>query len=121
MEFSTQHSTNSKDIQRAGTGFMQEPSEAIQQLEARGYDKNLVLKDDHFEIDSGKEKIYPAEFDVDEVVRFENASDPDDQSILYAISSPSHGVKGLYLESYGLYNEDISKEMIEKLRATPAH
>ncbi len=111
-----EQTTNSGDMQKAGTGFMPMPTEAMKHLHQRGYDKNLVLKFDHFEIDSGQEKIYPNEFTVDEAVRFENASDPDDQSILYAISSGSHNIKGLYLESYGLYHEDVSRAMMEKLK-----
>lgn len=110
------HNSHSKDIQKAGTGFMLQPIEAMQEWEAKGYDKNLVLKFDHFEIDSGHEKIYPEEFEIDEFIRFENTSDPSDQSILYAISSPKHNLKGLYLESYGLYTEEVSRSMIDKFR-----
>jgi hypothetical protein len=107
---------NPKDIQKAGTGFMLMPSEAMEELEKKGYTKNLTLKVDHFEVDSGHEKIYPDEFEIDDFVRFENASDPDDQSILYAISSARHNLKGLFLESYGLYTEETSRSMIEKFR-----
>ena len=95
---------------------MQMPTEVMQDFEKKGYTKNLTLKVDHFEVDSGKEKIYPDEFEIDDFVRFENASDPDDQSILYAISSPRHNLKGLFLESYGLYTEETSRSMIEKFR-----
>jgi hypothetical protein len=110
------HNSYQKDIQKAGTGFMLQPIEAMRELESKGYDKNLVLKFDHFEIDSGHEKIYPDEFEIDEFVRFENTSDPNDQSILYAISSPKHGIKGLFLESYGIYTEEVSRSMIEKFK-----
>lgn len=108
-------SQNTNDTLRAGTGFMLQPIEAIEDLQKDGYDQNLVARFDHFELRSGADKAYPNEFEVDEVVRFENTSDPSDQSILYAISSPSHGWKGIYLESYGLYHDDLSTEMIEKL------
>ena len=105
-----------EDIQNAGTGFMQQPSEAISYFEKKGYNKNLVPRFDHFEVDSGKEKLFPGEFEVDDMVRFENTSDPDDQSILYAITSASHGIKGLFLESYGIYTEELSRSMVEKLK-----
>lgn len=107
-------SQNTQDTLRAGTGFMLQPLEALKEFERDGYDKNLVARYDHFELDSGAERAGPEDFEVDEIVRFENTSDPDDQSILYAISS-RHGWKGLYLESYGLYHEDFSTEMLEKL------
>lgn len=105
---------NTHDTLRAGTGFMLQPLEALGEFERDGYDKNIVARFDHFEVDSGAERAYPADFQVDEIVRFENTSDPDDQSILYAISS-RQGWKGLYLESYGLYHEEFSTEMIDKL------
>ena len=95
---------------------MLQPIEAMAEWEERGYTENLVLKGDHFEINDGEISIYPEEFEVDAIVRFENTSDPDDQSILYAISSSKHGIKGLFLESFGLYNEDISSVITEKLK-----
>jgi hypothetical protein len=110
---------NTNDTLRAGTGFMLQPSEAIAELTREGYDRNIVARYDHFELDSGRETLFPLDFEVDEILRFENTSDPDDQSILYAISSPSHRLKGLYLESYGVYHEDFSKDMIRRLSQKP--
>lgn len=107
---------NTNDTQRAGTGFMLNPLEAISELERKGYRQNITLRFDHLEVNSGKEKIYPHEFEVDSITRFENTSDPDDQSILYAISSPAHGVKGVFMESYGLYHEEMSPAMLERVR-----
>lgn len=110
------HTTqNTSDTLKAGTGFMLQPGEAIAQLEREGYSCNIVARYDHFEIDCGKECLFPADFQVDEMQRFENSSDPDDQSILYAISCPSRHLKGLYLESYGVYHEDLSREMLGRL------
>ena len=106
----------SEDILEAGTGFMLCLSEAIHDLEKKGYTENLSLKVDHFESDSGKHKFYPADFEVDQVMRFENTSDPDDQAILYAISDSKLGLKGLYIESYGIDQDEQSKEIIEKLK-----
>lgn len=108
-------SQNSQDTLRAGTGFMLQAIEALEDFQMDGYTQNLVARFDHFELNSGAAKAYPNEFEVDELLRFENTSDPSDQSILYAISSPSRGWKGIYLESYGVYHEDLSTGMIEKL------
>lgn len=113
-------SQNTNDTLRAGTGFMLQPIEALEDFKKDGYDCNLVAHYDHFELDCGRVRVFPAEFVVDEFVRFENTSDPDDQSILYAISSASDGWKGLFLESYGLYHEDFSPEMLRKL-GRPRH
>ncbi|WP_413288859.1 phosphoribosylpyrophosphate synthetase [Bdellovibrio sp. HCB337] len=104
------------DIMQAGTGFMADLSSAIRAFVKQGYTENLTLKIDHFECCSGKQKIYTQEFEVDNVVRFENTSDPDDQSILYAISAPKYGIKGLYVEAYGIYQDEQSHDMIEKFK-----
>lgn len=114
-------SQNTNDTLRAGTGFMLCPMEALADLEKSGYDQNIVACYDHFEVHSGEEILHPDDFEVDEIIRFENTSDPDDQSILYAISSRSHGIKGTFLESYGVYHEDLSTEMIQKLSSHPRH
>lgn len=103
------------NIQMAGTGFMIQPLEVLIRLQRLGYTQNLVPCYDHFEVQSGAVRIFPKDFEVDEVTRFENTSDPDDQSILYAISSPSYGFKGVFLESYGLYHEELSQEMLDVL------
>lgn len=103
-----------KDMEKAGTGFMINPTEALRELERKGYTENLVPRFDHLELHSGQERLSPDQFEVDGIIRFENTSDPDDQSILYAISFGDR--KGTFLESYGLYHEEMSRPMIEKFK-----
>jgi hypothetical protein len=105
-----------QDILEAGTGFMMSLYQMVTQLEKMGYTENLGAKDDHFEARSGAIKLYPKDFVVDKVLRFENTSDPDDQAIIYAISSPEQGIKGVYVDSYGIYQESISPELLRALR-----
>lgn len=108
---------NSTDRARleAGTGFMASLADTIRAFESRGYTENLVPRFDHFEFRSGQEHLAPEDFVLDEMRRFENTSDPDDQAILYAISAPTQGVKGLYVDSYGAYHDDLSERMLRKL------
>lgn len=98
----------------AGTGFMLCLSDMIRDCEKQGYTANLVAEYDHFRVD--QIKIYPDDFFVDEIQRFENSSDPDDQAILYSISSRRYGLKGLYVESYGLYHDSLSPAMLERIK-----
>lgn len=107
---------NSKDELKAGTGFMLELREGIAFFESEGYTENLIALFDHFECQSGAVKLYPKDFKVDGVMRFENTSDPDDQSILYAISSNDGKIKGAFVESYGLYHDELSPEMIDRFK-----
>lgn len=105
-----------EDELTAGTGFMLELREGIRRIENIGYVANLSSRYDHFEAKSGEIKLYPGQFRIDGMLRFENTSDPDDQSILYAISSSDGELKGAYVESYGLYHEELSPEMLRTFK-----
>ncbi len=107
---------NSQDELEAGTGFMLALPERLRDMESRGYTENLVMRYDHFECQSGAIKIYPKDVVVDALMRFENTSDPDDQCILYAIANKNGSCKGVFIESYGLYHEELSPEMIKCLQ-----
>lgn len=90
-------------------------ADTIVDLENAGYEENLSADFDHFSCRVGQIELYPGDFEIDKVVRFENSSDPDDQAILYAISSEKKGIKGLFVESYGLYHEELSQDILDKL------
>ena len=90
-------------------------SEAIQDLQRRGYTYDFNLKPHCLECVSLKLEIHPEDFYVDEMHRFEGMSSTDDNSILYAISS-KNGIKGTLVDAYGVYAENISEEMRKKLR-----
>lgn len=111
-----QEEFTSLDIMEAGTGFMPSLYEMVTRLEHRGYIENLGAHGDHFEARSGALKLYPKDIVVDKMQRFENTSDPDDQAIVYAISAPALGVKGIYVDSYGLNQDDLSPDLLRALR-----
>jgi hypothetical protein len=46
--------------------------------------------------------------------RFEGDSNPDDSSIVYAISSNT-GLKGTLVDAYGAYSENLNFDMAKKL------
>ena len=60
-------------------------------------------------------QIWTEDFEVDEFYRFEGMSSTDDNSILYAISS-KNGIKGLLVDAYGVYSENLNEKMIQKLK-----
>lgn len=90
-------------------------SEAITSLEIRGYANDFNLHPDWIECAPLNIKFKPEEFHVDEVHRFEGMNNPDDSSVLYAISSTS-GLKGLLVDAYGVYADSMSTAMIGKLK-----
>jgi len=90
-------------------------SETMTYLNGKGYTVNFNLKEEHIECHALKLKIHPEAFDVDETHRFEGMSSAGDNSVLYAISS-KNGIKGLLVDAYGVYAENISEAMRKKLR-----
>ncbi|WP_111309777.1 phosphoribosylpyrophosphate synthetase [Confluentibacter sediminis] len=90
-------------------------SETMAYLQKKGYFTDFNLCSEHIECNALKLKLHPEDFDVDEVHRFEGMSSTDDNSVLYAISSKK-GVKGLLVDAYGVYADNISEAMRKKLR-----
>ena len=90
-------------------------SEAINDLQVNEYPYDFNLTPECLECASLKIEIRPEDFKVDKIYRFEGMSSTDDNSILYAISSKK-GIKGLLVDAYGVYAENISEAMRKKLR-----
>lgn len=91
--------------------------EALDGLKAQGYTEDFNLKNNCLECGSGTYQLLHDEFQVDQVYRFEsNSSDPDEESVLYAISADKHELKGTLISSFGIYADPIAEEMIAKLK-----
>ncbi len=93
-------------------------SEAVDDLVRRGYTTDFLLQE-------GQEcllckdhslELSPEEFSIDEVYRFEGMTDPADESIVFAISSEKHGLKGLIINSFGAEFGYRSSKLVEHLR-----
>ena len=90
-------------------------SEAIDGLKKRGYTEDLNLKPHCVECAALDLQLHPEHFTVDEYHRFEGASNPSDNSIVYAIHS-NDGVKGVLVDAYVMYSESMTEDMARKLR-----
>jgi len=88
---------------------------AINDLKNRGYTSDFNLHPEWIECVPMNLRLGPAQFHVDEVHRFEGMTNPDDSSILYAISTPN-GIKGLLVDAYGAYATALSSEMVKRLK-----
>lgn len=93
-------------------------SEAITDLQSKGYTEDFNLDENSIKWHAKKLSIPVTEFEVDQVHRFEGQTNPDDSSVLYAISSPKNSIKGLLVDAYGVYSS-LSPEMIQKLSYHP--
>ncbi|MBK5195269.1 MAG: phosphoribosylpyrophosphate synthetase [Proteiniphilum sp.] len=90
-------------------------SEAINDLAKKGYTANFNIENDCIVCAENMLQLHPEEFEIDDVYRFQEMSDLDNESILYAISSSQHQLKGLLVNAYGIYSETATTELIEKL------
>lgn len=60
--------------------------------------------------------LKPDDFQIDKLYRFEGQSNPEDQSILYAISSARFGIKGLLVDGYGISSDEEVSNFVGKLQ-----
>ncbi|MDD2298127.1 MAG: phosphoribosylpyrophosphate synthetase [Fermentimonas sp.] len=90
-------------------------SEAINDLTKRGYTENFNIESDCIVCSENMIRLRPEEFEIDEVYRFQEMSDLDNESILYAISSEENNIKGLLVNAYGTYSDTNTTELVRKL------
>ena len=95
-------------------------SEAVNDLIKRGYTANFKISSNSIDYAEKNISLNPDEFEIDEFHRFEGESDPEDEAIVYAISSAKHNVKGILVNAFGMYSDSLSNEIISKLKINRA-
>ena len=90
-------------------------SQTIEGLKKYGYTIDFNIDEDCLISHKTGTTLSPDEFEIDAVYRFEGASDPDDEAVVYAISSPKYGVKGVLVNAYGPYADAAASTLIQKL------
>lgn len=88
---------------------------AIEGSKERGYDADFSVRGGYLECGDLNLRLYPNDFVVKEVYRYEGMSNPDDSTVLYLIESDD-GVKGTFVVPYGAYVDGDSAEFIKGLR-----
>ncbi len=96
--------------------FYETVTDALTDLEKRGYTLNFNLQHDHLHCAEHELALYPADFQIDEVHRFEGNTDPADEAVVYAISSEKHAAKGVLVDGYGASSGAVAVEILEKLK-----
>jgi len=92
-------------------------TEAVNDLQKRGYTINFNLWTDKACIVCGESSLClsPDEFEIDEQYRFEGMTDPGDEMIVMAISSRKHLVKGLVVNAFGMYSDELTAKITKHL------
>lgn len=92
--------------------------DALDDLKKRGYDSDFEPQSNCLYCNNLELRLNEAEFHVDEVYRFEGDSNPDDNAVLYALTSDT-GVKGTIVDRFGTSAENISFDMARKIKNRP--
>lgn len=77
-------------------------SEAMNKLKEKGFTYEFDFKDAHLCCASENREYGSDELKIVEVHRFEGITDPEDNSVLYAVEA-NDGSKGLVIDAYGMY------------------
>jgi hypothetical protein len=92
-------------------------SEAVNDLQKQGYTFDfLVDETKECLICKAHPELSPDEFQIDAIYRFEGNSNPDDEAVVYAVSSEKYKIKGVVVNSYGVYSDPVKFAIMEKLR-----
>ena len=92
-------------------------SETINGLIKLGYTHDFNVKGECIVCQQKNVTLPPDNFQIDKVYRFEGATDPDDQAILYAISSDKHEMKGTLVNGYGISSNAEVAKLVERLES----
>ncbi len=89
--------------------------ETLNELKAKGFTHDFNVHNKALHSSEGNITLSPKDFEIVKVYRFEGYSDPGDNSIIYAIDAPQHGIKGTFFNAYGVYADEISEDLLKKL------
>lgn len=105
----------------SGMKFYDTIVQALTELKRDGYVEDFNLKQNCIECRNGQFKLFHRDFEIEGYQRFDDAdSSPESEAILYLITSERYGLKGTLINSYSIYSEDISDEMLSKLQIRKA-
>lgn len=89
---------------------------ALTDLDSRGFNLDFNLTADALECKEINLLLMPEEFEIEEIYRFEGMTDPADSSVVYAIASNVGNLRGVLVDGYGVYAENVSPELLNKLK-----
>lgn len=92
---------------------------ALTGLRAKGYTMDFNIAFDKLICRENNFCLNPHEFEITEVHRFEGATDPGDEDVVYAVESKDGKIKGVLTSAYGMYADTINTDMLKKLSMHP--
>lgn len=93
---------------------MEHLAQAVERLTVAGYSEDFRAESGRLRAVGEGSLHEPESLVIDEIVRFEGASDPDDQAVLFALRSEPRGIRGTFVTAYGLYLDPLDGAMIRR-------
>ena len=90
-------------------------SAVVNRLSAAGYVDDFRAETDGLRAVAAGCIHHPESLTIDEVVRFEGLTNPDDEAVVFALRCGTHGTKGTYVTSYGPQMSALDAEMVRQL------
>jgi hypothetical protein len=90
-------------------------TEAIIDLQARGYDHDFILKNECIHCIQQNQSISPDDFEVIEAIRFDGKRRMRDNCIIYAIELLNNDMKGILMTPYSTLIKGLSIRLWSKL------
>jgi len=88
--------------------------ETLEKLRKEGYTEDFNIRFNSLICE--KACLLPQDFEIDQTFRFEGNTNPSDEAILYAISSKNYNLKGVVVNSYGVYADEMTAELMNKFK-----
>jgi hypothetical protein len=93
--------------------YLKSLTECHKKMFEDGYTENFTVEDNRLKCVSCDQTYGPEEISIKNFFRFEGASDPDDNDIMYVIET-ADGKKGTVVDAYGAYADpDVSQFFTE--------
>jgi hypothetical protein len=95
---------------------MKTVSEVINDLQKEGYTIDFNLQENCLECHGNYLRLHPEDFIIDKHYRFEGISDPEDEAVVYAISSLKQNLKGVLVNGYGISSDPLTEDTVRALK-----
>lgn len=90
--------------------------DALRRFGKRGYTDEFQARPEGLRSLATGEVFSPEHLIVDDVARFEGASDPGDEATIFALRSEEGETRGTYTVTYGPAMDGLDAEMVPRLR-----
>jgi len=90
-------------------------TEVLEVLRGRGYTEDFNLLEEYASYKKNGEKVNLHDIVIDKIYRFTGENDMEYESILYAMRNKKDGAKGVFVNGYGTYTDELANAIIKEI------